>query len=178
MDDYLSKSPSAGRMGKAAEFLIAATCILTTRGELNVSTSLVDDEGVDLVFHRRGASRTLAVQVKARMSDGKQVRDKDRCIAVVRSQTFRPRPDLDLLFAVIDIERGALVTSWLIPSRDFAAIGPTRDSRNRFKFNASMKPDTQDRWIRFRLHPHQLAPQILTRLHDLEIHDTNQHPIG
>ena len=49
VDEYLDKSPSAGRMGKAVEYLVAASCILATRGELNVSTSLVDDEGVDLV---------------------------------------------------------------------------------------------------------------------------------
>jgi hypothetical protein len=54
-DDYLDKSPSASRMGKAVEYL-------------------VDDEGVDLVFNRRGSSATLAVQVKARMSDSKRVR--------------------------------------------------------------------------------------------------------
>ena len=62
-------------MGKAVEYLVAAACILSTRGELNVSTSMVDDEGVDLVFHRRDNAATLAVQVKARMSDSKRVRD-------------------------------------------------------------------------------------------------------
>jgi hypothetical protein len=69
-EDYLKKSPSAARMGKASEYLVAASCILATRGELNVSTSLVDDEGVDLVFHRRGSVATLAVQVKARVHHG------------------------------------------------------------------------------------------------------------
>ncbi|MFF3659105.1 hypothetical protein [Streptomyces olivochromogenes] len=69
-EDYREKSPAAARMGKAAECLVAASAILATGGELNVSTSLVDDEGVDLVFHRRGSSATLAVQVKARMSTG------------------------------------------------------------------------------------------------------------
>jgi hypothetical protein len=72
-DDYILKSADAGRMGKAAEHLVAAFCILATRGALNVSTSLVDDEGVDLVFHRRGSTATLAVQVKARMSDSKRL---------------------------------------------------------------------------------------------------------
>ena len=28
LDDYREKSPDAGRMGKAAELLVAATCIL------------------------------------------------------------------------------------------------------------------------------------------------------
>jgi HJR/Mrr/RecB family endonuclease len=60
-DGYQIKSPDAGRMGKAVEYLVAAACILTTRGRRNVSTSLVDDEGVDLVFFARGS--TLVVQV-------------------------------------------------------------------------------------------------------------------
>jgi hypothetical protein len=93
-DDYQSKSSSAGRIGKAVEYLIAASCILATRGELNVSTSLVDDEGVDLVFHRRDSTATLAVQVKARMSDSKLVQE-GRLMAFVRSQTFRPHRDTD-----------------------------------------------------------------------------------
>lgn len=62
-DSYQIMSPDAGRMGKAVEYLVAAACILTTQGRLNVSTSLVDDEGVDLVFFARGSTTTLAVQV-------------------------------------------------------------------------------------------------------------------
>ncbi|WP_028649427.1 hypothetical protein [Nocardiopsis sp. CNT312] len=166
--DYLAKSPNAARMGAAAEYLIAATCILATRGELNVSTSLVDDEGVDLVFHRRGTSRTLAVQVKARMSDGKMVREQERCVALVRSQTFRPRPDLDLLFAVVDPQVGALRTAWLVPSQEFTAMEPSLDSHRRFRFNASMKPGSRDQWVPFRLTPDQLADRILRRLDRME----------
>jgi hypothetical protein len=84
-------------MGKAAEYLIAAACVLSTRGELNVSMSMVDDEGVDLVFHRRDGVATLAVQVKARMSDSQDVQNESM-VASVRSQTFRKRADLDILF--------------------------------------------------------------------------------
>ena len=70
LESYPDKSPSVSRMGKAAEYLVAAVCILVTGGELNVSTSIVVDEGADLVFHRRGGSAMLAVQVKPRMSTG------------------------------------------------------------------------------------------------------------
>lgn len=57
----LDRSPSAARTGKAAEHLGAASRILVPRGELNVSTSFVDDEGVDLVFNRLDSSTTPAV---------------------------------------------------------------------------------------------------------------------
>src|SRR4051812_7215701 len=89
-EQYISAS-DAGRMGKAVEHLVAASCILSTRGALNVSTS--DDEGVDLVFHARGSTKTLALQVKARMSDSKTLRTKQRFVAMVRRATFPPRED-------------------------------------------------------------------------------------
>ncbi len=90
-ETYLAKSSSAGRMGKAVEYLVAAACILATRGELNVSTSLVDDEGVDLVFHRRDSTATLAVQVKARMSDSKRV-ESGGFVAFVQTRHLRRDP--------------------------------------------------------------------------------------
>jgi len=51
-----SKHAGSARKGKAVEHLVAASCILASGGELNASTALVDDEGVDIVFHRRGRS--------------------------------------------------------------------------------------------------------------------------
>ena len=39
-------------------------CVLSSDGELNVATSLVDDEGVDLVFYRSAGGPTLSVHVK------------------------------------------------------------------------------------------------------------------
>jgi uncharacterized protein GlcG (DUF336 family) len=64
--------------------LVAASCILTSGLKLNVSTSLVDDEGVDLVFHRRGKSTTLAVQVKSRSMATKGISQHGRFYAQVK----------------------------------------------------------------------------------------------
>ncbi|MDJ0345040.1 hypothetical protein QMK19_14285 [Streptomyces sp. H10-C2] len=166
-EDYQDKSPAAGRMGKAAEYLVAAACILATGGELNVSTSLVDDEGVDLVFHRRGSTATLAVQVKARMSTGVQVQ-QGRLMAFVRSQTFQPRPDLDMLFLAVDVECGAIMTAWLVPSDEFSKKVTEPNSKGRFRFSASMKTKSKDQWVQFRLTNAELPRRILARLADLE----------
>ncbi|MDO0929941.1 hypothetical protein QQY24_33160 [Streptomyces sp. TG1A-8] len=166
-EEYLEKSSAAARMGKAVEYLVAASAILATGGELNVSTSLVDDEGVDLVFHRRRSSTTLAVQVKARMSTGTQVQ-QGRLMAFVRSQTFQPRFDLDMLFVAVDVERGAIMTAWLIPSAVFAEMVTEPNSKGRFRFSASMKPDSKDRWTPFRLTAAELPKRILARLAELE----------
>jgi hypothetical protein len=165
-EGYLNKSPDASRMGKAVEHLVAASCIIATRGKLNVSTSLVDDEGVDLVFHRRNSSATLAVQVKSRMSDSKRV-SSGGFVAFVRSQTFRPRSDLDLLFVAVDIKTGTYTHAWLVPSPEFAAVSKP-NARGRLRFGASLSPGSRDRWHSYRVSPAELPQRVLDRLDDLE----------
>ncbi|MEV4726594.1 hypothetical protein [Micromonospora humida] len=166
-ESYTLKSADASRMGKAAEHLVAAFCILATRGALNVSTSLVDDEGVDLVFHRRGSTATLAMQVKARMSDSKRIQSEG-FVAFVRSQTFVPRDDLDMLFVAIDVANGQVMKAWLVPSRDYAVTLGEPSSRGRYRFSASMKESSNDRWKPYRLEASELPRAVLRRLEQLE----------
>ena len=163
VSDYRAKSPAAGRIGKAAELLVAAFCMLSTEGELNVSTSIVDDEGVDLVFNRRASSAMLAVQVKARMSSAQTIKDKT-FRALVRANTFRPREDLAMLFVVIDVQRGAIDTAWLVPSLDYVGKLRQPNSQGNYRFVASMKDETRDQWSAFRYTPTDLPKGILKYL--------------
>ncbi|WP_280452660.1 hypothetical protein [Nocardia cyriacigeorgica] len=165
--DYLEKSPDAARMGKAAEYLVAAVCILATRGQLNVSTSIVDDEGVDLVFHLRDHTATLAVQVKARMLDG-SVAAQGRIQASVRQATFKPRDSLDLLFILVDNEHGIIDTAWLVPSKDFDLMKGASTKRGRLRFAASANPASRDMWSRYRLSAAELPVRIVERVRALE----------
>lgn len=161
MDAVISNS-DASRMGKAVEHLVAASCILQTRARLNVSTSLVDDEGVDLVFHARGGTATLAVQVKSRMSDSRVLR-RGTFSAQVRSETLRPRADLYVLFVVVDVLAGRFDTCWLVPSADLTTKA-RRDSLGRYRFVASPKANSRDQWSSYRLNGPQLAEHILALL--------------
>jgi hypothetical protein len=140
---------------------------MATRGALNVSTALVDDEGIDLVFHRRGSTATVAVQVRARMSDSKRVQSES-FYAFVRSQTFAPRDNLDMLFVAVDVDRGAVMKAWLMPSTTFAESAGTTDKASRHRFRASMKAQTNDSWRPFRLEANELPPAVLSRLDDLQ----------
>lgn len=161
-----SKNADSGRMGKAVEHLVAASCILVSRARLNVSTSLVDDEGVDLVFHRRGGTATLAVQVKARMSDSKRV-TSGGFVAFVRKQTFKVRADLYMLFVPVDVKAGSFDMAWLVPSEQFA-LGAQR-SVDRLRFSASMKSDSKDKWHQFKLSREALPHSILEVLAGLDV---------
>ncbi|MGD0020441.1 MAG: hypothetical protein ABSD62_14435 [Candidatus Limnocylindrales bacterium] len=154
-----SKNADSSRMGKAVEHLVAATCIIGSRAKLNVSTALVDDEGIDLVFHKRDGVSTLAVQVKARMNDSSPL-DRGTFTANVRSETMRARRDLFLLFVAVDVKGAALDVCWLIQSEVFVQRA-TRDTLDRYRFSASAKPGTNDQWREYRLGPSELPAKIL-----------------
>ena len=149
----------SARKGKAVEHLVAATCILTSGLRLNVSTSLVDDEGVDLVFHRRERSTTLAVQVKSRTTATKGISQRNRFYATVRAATFRPRADLYLLFVPVDADEGTFSFVWLVPSKPFARR--TVNGRGRRVFSASTRDESKDQWRRYRVERADLADAIL-----------------
>jgi len=159
--------------GKATEQLMAAVCVLATGGELNALTALVDDEGVDLTFKRRAGTRTLDVQVKARFSDeseSKAVRELGCFMADAYEDTFRPRDDLYMLYALIHAPRADIETAWLVPSEVFAAKGlhVTIHGRPHVRFQASVKPDSKDKWVAYRYSREALPRRLLAVVTSLE----------
>lgn len=167
----MPENRDSARLGKAVEHLVAATCILMSGLELNASTSLVDDEGVDLVFHRRSSSTTLALQVKSRSMSARTVAHREHFIANVGTNTFRPRPELYLLFVAVNSDEGTFDLAWLVPSDDFAAR-TTPSAKNRRRFSASMKPGTKDKWRPYRLSRPELPRRILDILDALAAHNS------
>jgi hypothetical protein len=162
-----STNHDSARKGAAVEHLIAAHCMLASDFELNVSTTLVDDEGVDLVFHRRESPTTLAVQVKSRSWSASSMRRSQTFVAQVRAQTFRRRRDLYMLFVAVDARFGEYGPVWFLSSDDFAdAVAPNQ--RNRLRFAASANPASRDRWSRYRLERSELPGRILAELGALD----------
>lgn len=141
-------------------------CILVGRLELNVSTSLVDDEGVDLVFHGRERSATLAVQIKSRSLNAKAIADRSRFVANVGASTFRPREDFYMLFVAVNTDEGTFNPVWLVPSVAFAQRTKPNNKNGR-QFVSSMKPDTKDQWHGFRHERTELPGRILDALDSL-----------
>jgi hypothetical protein len=74
-----------------------------------------------------------------------------------------------MLFVAVDVEQGAVLKAWLVPSGEFATVllGKT-DARGRKRFVASMNEASKDRWAHRRLEPNELASAILARLDTLE----------
>jgi hypothetical protein len=65
------------------------------------STSLVDDEGVDLVFNRSAGGPTLSVQVKSHFYDAPEKIERRGVNALLNRRASRARDDLHLLFFVV-----------------------------------------------------------------------------
>lgn len=68
----------------------------------------------------------------------------------------------------VGVERGAIMTAWLVPSGTFAGMAGEPNSRGRLRFSASMKPESKDRWTPYRLTAAELSQRILARLSELE----------
>jgi hypothetical protein len=149
-------------MGKAVEHLVASMCVLGTGGELNAWTSIVDDEGVDVVLQRRRHPETLALQVKSRFTTAKGIAEKQRFHTQVREATLQPRKELYLLFVVVDPSALALQTIWIVPSRPFVKEAPL-SPHSKYKFIASAKEGTGDKWAKYLVAPGD-APQRLLSL--------------
>jgi hypothetical protein len=168
----VSKNAASARKGKAVEHLVAAFCVLATGGELNALTALVDDEGVDLGLKRRNGTRTLDVQVKARFSDeeGSAQLRRGRFIANVRLETFRPRDDLYVLYVAVNGKRAEIEMAWLVPSEDLASHGAKVEINGKphLRLTASAKPETKDKWRRYRLAREELPAALMAVVEAME----------
>jgi hypothetical protein len=147
------------------EHLIAALCVLGSNGQLNAWTSLVDDEGVDLVLQRRGRPEMLSLQIKSRLTTAKGIAQRQRFQSQVRAATLRARPDLYMLFVVANPATLDLGPLWLVPSTVFADMAPS-GSNAKHRFAASAKETTNDRWAKYLVSKGDLPSQLLGVLNE------------
>jgi hypothetical protein len=161
--------------GKPIELYIAAYCMLARPGDLCVSTSFIDDEGVDLVFNRWGRTATLAVRVESRFADSAQVKRGD-FIADVKRSTFQGRKSFYVLFAVADPDLVELDPLWLVPSEELDKKHPDKES---IRFEADIKTATQGtgQWDPYALHIADLPQRLRSILDELDT-EASGEPLG
>ena len=166
--------PESGRgvhgIGKAVELFVAAYCMLASSGELKVSTSFIDDEGVDLVFNRWGRSTTLAIQVKSRTTEAVTVK-KNSFSADVKRSTFQPRLGFYVLFTVIDRPTARLGPMWLVPSTALESRSPGKE---KIRFQANVNPSGGGQWDQYFITQAELPSTILSILDKLTASPTEK----
>jgi hypothetical protein len=166
MEDTESRGSSW--KGRAVEWLVAAQCILASNGRLNVSTAMVDDEGVDLVFNLKGTSKTLAVQVKSRFASTKLFQKRRIYRAQIRRKVFHPRKDLHVLFVLFDdVEAFDIREAWLVPSLRFQELTAAQtESRPQLVFAVNTR-GTTNIWFPYRCTRQSLAQRIVKAIEEL-----------
>jgi hypothetical protein len=154
------------RRGIASESLVASMCVLGSDGELNFATSLVDDEGVDLVFYRSAGGPTLSVQVKSHFFDAPEKIERKGVNVLLNPRVFSARDDLYLLFLVVDQYKARIQTAWFVPSIEFS----NRRTGKNLRFQASPDPNSGSPWVHRLVDPlgaKELADRIMGALVEL-----------
>lgn len=149
--------------GQIAATLIGIACAQYSHGELNFATPFVDDQGVDLIFFKRGSSgKVILAQVKSRTTES-QLLQKGIYRAQVRKANFVARDGYFFIFTTLD--KGGMTlkeTLWLVPSKEFQEKLKGQKSRERFVFQSGF--NSNDMWVEYRLSLKDLPNRIIACL--------------
>ena len=147
------------QIGRAGELAIELYALVTSAGELDLYSPVVDDDHVDLVAGIRGGPPALGIQVKTTIGP-----DSDGLVEARASYpSDKVRKDPRFVYAVVLLEGVAIKTLWIIPSPDFnrVAYRSVEGGRDVLEFRAS--PTRDDAFSRFRIDPMMLGAALLAR---------------
>jgi hypothetical protein len=148
------------QLGRAGELALTLYALITSEGQVELYSPVVDDDHVDLVGAIRGGLPMIGLQVKA-----EDHLDKD---GQVEARASYPqgtvRDDPAFLYAVVLLQSVEIRAAWLVPSPDFNRLTyrTTDGGREVFEFRAY--PDRQDRFSAFQVDPLQLGPALMTKI--------------
>lgn len=145
--------------GKIAATLIGMACAQGSSGQINFASPFVDDEGVDLIFFRRGGSgKAILVQVKSRTMQSKLL-SRGTYRTHVRRASFKPREGYYFIFVAFDQSRKSLFdTLWFVPSVDFEKKLAGQKGEKVLVFQSRF--DSKDMWEEYRISLEELPQRI------------------
>ena len=148
------------QVGRAGELAVELYALVTSAGELDIYSPVVDDDHVDLVAGIRGGPPTLGIQVKA-------TDNLDRAGLVEARASYpigRVRDDANFLYAVVLLQAVRIEALWIMRSPDFnrLAYRNVNGGREVLEFRAS--PGRNDVFSTFRIDPMQLGPALIARI--------------
>ena len=146
--------------GKIAATLIGMACAQGSNGEINFASPFVDDEGVDLIFFRRGGSgKAVLAQVKSRTMQSKLL-SQGTYRTQVRRASFKPREGYYFIFVAFDqSEKGLFDILWFIPSIDFEKNLAGQKGEKVLVFQSRF--NAKDMWEEYRMSLDELPQRIV-----------------
>lgn len=147
MDAGLSRQASkltSTQIGAVGEAVVAGGLILASAGQLAPFKPFADDDGTDLLLFDKLTNQAVPVQIKSRMKVddiAAQTVQFD-----VRLKTFAQERSGFILAVLLD--GMAVQTAWFIPALELVQIA--KATPEKLVIVASAKPDSKDRFRRFR----------------------------
>lgn len=145
--------------GKIAATLIGMACAQESNGQINFATPFVDDEGVDLIFFRRGGSgKAVLAQVKSRTMQSRLL-SRGVFRVHVRRASFKPREGYCFIFVAFDPSTKRLAdTLWFVPSLDFERKLQGQKGERVLVFQSRF--NSKDMWEEYRTSLEELPQRI------------------
>jgi hypothetical protein len=157
---------SSIQKGAIGQFAFLATAIVTGKGQLEVYTPAIDNEGRDAEVRRHlRPTPGIGIQVKVAFRSLK-LRHSDylEMWFPIREKRVQNDPRLWYFFAVFDHKELRLRNpGFLIRSDVFHKMARRNTTKGHvnYSFIASLEPDSRDRWRRFRVLLSDLGPRLL-----------------
>jgi hypothetical protein len=163
---YISMPLSPIQKGAIGQFAFLATALVTGKGQVEIYTPAIDNEGRDAEIRRHlKGSPGVGIQVKVAFRSVTLRRTKYLDIRFGLPETkVQNDPRLWYFFAIFDSRQLRLGDpSFLIRSDVFHTMARRPSSRGlmRFSMMASLAPSSHDRWSPFRVAPNDLGKRLL-----------------
>ena len=150
------------QIGRAGELAIELYALVTSGGEVDVYTPVVDDDHVDLVAGIRGGPPTLGIQVKTTPGLDHS--------GLVEARASYPaghvREDPNFLYAVVLLDAVRIQAMWLIRSPDFNRLTYRIVKSGREVLEFRGRPSGGDAFETFRIDPSQVGPAIIATIRE------------
>ncbi|MFC1940472.1 hypothetical protein ACFLXO_07315 [Chloroflexota bacterium] len=145
--------------GKIAATLIGMGCAQGSNGGINFASPFVDDDGVDLIFFRKGGSgKAILAQVKSRTMKSKLL-SQGTFRVQVRRANFKPGEGYYFIFVALDESgKGLHDALWFIPSVDFERKLAGQTNEKVLVFQSMF--NSRDMWKQYRMSLDELPRRI------------------
>src|ERR1700694_5123906 len=158
---------STVQKGAAGQFAFLVTALVTGRGQVEVYTPAIDNEGRDAEI-RRHLKRVLAIGIQIKVAFFTTMETRTAKYLTLRFSLLEGRvqndPRLWYFFAYFD-ERELRFQGpvFLIPAHVFHKMGRTGKQGRRIVFTilANLAPGSHDRWSPYRVAPKDLGKRLL-----------------
>jgi hypothetical protein len=148
------------QLGRAGELSVTLYALITSEGQVELYSPVVDDDHVDLVGAIRGGLPVIGLQVKT-----EDHLDKD---GLVEARASYPqgtvREDPAFLYAILLLKSVQIQVAWLVPSPDFNRLAYRTTAAGHEVLELRAYPDRQDRFSDFQVGPLQLGPALMATM--------------